>query len=61
MADKIERDYLTFRLDVDVFRVLLLGQHLHTKDFRVVLDIVQHVAVLVSTKPFILPIETVGS
>lgn len=60
MDDKNEKDHLTFRLDVDVFRVLLLGQHLHPEHFRVVLDIVQHVCVLITSQPFVLPVETDG-
>ena len=51
---------LTSRLNVDIFRVLLLGQLLHAEYGRVAVQVVEHVRVLVAAQPLVLPVEADG-
>ena len=48
---------LTFRLNIDILWVLFLVKFLHAKYFRVFVEIVQHVSVLVAPQPLVLPIK----
>lgn len=52
-----EVDLPIFRLDVDILRMLLFVHLFHVEHRRVVIKIVEHVRVLVSSKPFVLPIK----
>ena len=49
---------LTFGLCVDVLGVLLLGMLCHAEGCTVGVDSVQHVGVLVASKPLIFPVES---
>ena len=48
---------LTFRLDIDVFGVLLLSELEHAESTRIQVNVVQHVCVLVPAQPLVLPVE----
>ena len=51
---------LTLRFQVDVLGVLLLRQLLHSEGFPVRVNMVEHVGVLISSEPLVLPVETQG-
>jgi len=49
-----------FWLDIDIFWVLLFAEHLHAEYLRVILNVVEHVGVLVAAQPLVLPVEADG-
>ena len=51
-------DVLTLWLDVDVLGMLLLTKFLHVENSYVVVNVVEHVCVLVTAQPFLFPIES---
>jgi len=51
---------LTLWLYVNVFWMLLFAKLLHSEHLRVVIQVVEHMRVLITSQPFIFPIKAYG-